>query len=159
MLRTVALGPDDWRTWRALRLRALADSPHAFGARLADWLGDGDREQRWRARLTSVAVNLVGNLDGRPAGIASVTAPDPLATAEIISVWVDPAARGSGLSDALITAALEEARRMGARRAVLAVVDDNTAADRLYRRHGFRDVLRDGRAQVEDGERRMELLL
>ncbi|HEX5569527.1 MAG TPA: GNAT family N-acetyltransferase, partial [Streptomyces sp.] len=48
-IRTVT--SDDWALWRELRLAALTEAPHAFGSRLADWQGAGDREERWRARL------------------------------------------------------------------------------------------------------------
>jgi hypothetical protein len=62
------LTPDDWPAWRELRLAALAEAPHAFGSRLADWQGDGDREQRWRDRLgIPGSYNVIAVLDGRPA--------------------------------------------------------------------------------------------
>jgi hypothetical protein len=70
------LSADDWRDWRALRLAALAEAPDAFGSRLGDWQGDGDREERWRARLTGPWHNVIAELDVRPAGMASGFLPD-----------------------------------------------------------------------------------
>ena len=35
MIELQVLTPDDWRTWRRLRLAALAEAPHAFSSRLA----------------------------------------------------------------------------------------------------------------------------
>jgi hypothetical protein len=68
----VALTPDDWRTWRSIRLAALADAPDAFGSRLEDWT-DAD-EGRWRDRLSIPgAVDLVA-LDPRtrhPVGMVT----------------------------------------------------------------------------------------
>jgi hypothetical protein len=69
------LTPDDWRDWRALRLLALEESPEAFGATIASWQ-DAD-EERWRARLADVALNLLAVDDhGRALGMASGVAPD-----------------------------------------------------------------------------------
>ena len=51
------VGPDDWRTWRALRLASLAEAPDAFHSRLEDWLGAG--EHVWRERLAAP-----GGVDG-----------------------------------------------------------------------------------------------
>ncbi|WP_261559274.1 hypothetical protein [Frankia tisae] len=68
-LRTLVV--DDWPVWRELRLAALADAPQAFGSAPADWQGDGDTARRWRARLEAVAVNIVADLDGQPAGMIS----------------------------------------------------------------------------------------
>ncbi|HEY0700829.1 MAG TPA: glycosyltransferase, partial [Micromonospora sp.] len=50
--RLRALDPEDWRLWRVARLAALAEAPYAFGSQLADWQGPGDREERWRSRLS-----------------------------------------------------------------------------------------------------------
>jgi hypothetical protein len=50
-----------------LRLAALAEAPAAFGSTLSDWSGPGDTEERWRARLASVAHNIVLEHGGSPA--------------------------------------------------------------------------------------------
>jgi ribosomal protein S18 acetylase RimI-like enzyme len=131
---------EDWRVWRALRLEALAEAPYAFGSRLADWQGDGDREERWRARLSlRDSHNLVATLQGRPAGMASGVAGDDPATAELISMWVSPFARGTGVADALVLGVERWARSSGARLLCLEVVSNNMAARGLYLRHGFAD--------------------
>jgi ribosomal protein S18 acetylase RimI-like enzyme len=135
------LGPDDWRAWRELRLAALAEAAYAFGSRLADWQGDGDREERWRDRLSLPgSYNVIAVLDGRPAGMASgVPAEDEHGAAELISMWVSPAARGRGVGDRLVRAVEEWAGRAGAGVLRLAVSEGNQSAVALYRRNGFAD--------------------
>jgi ribosomal protein S18 acetylase RimI-like enzyme len=131
------LTPDDWPLWRQLRHRALEEAPHAFGSTLAEWQGDGDRAERWRARLEAVAHNVVARLDGEPAGMASGTAPDDHGAGELISMWVSPAARGRGVGDALVAEIVRWERAVGAATLDLDVVETNTAAIALYERHGF----------------------
>ncbi|CAM2820185.1 GNAT family N-acetyltransferase [Streptomyces albus] len=146
MIDTQVLTTDDWPLWRALRLAALADAPYAFAARLADWQGEGDREERWRARLAIPGSRqLVARLDGEPAGMASgVPGPQDDAV-EVISLWVRPEARGKGVADHLLHR-LEEwaAQSAGARRLHLSVSPDNRAALALYERNGFRDTKEPG---------------
>jgi ribosomal protein S18 acetylase RimI-like enzyme len=134
-LRT--LGPEDWKLWRSLRLAALAEAPHAFGSRLADWQGEGDREERWRERLgIAGSHNVVAVLDGEPVGMASgVPADDE--SVELISMWVAPSARGRGVGDALVREVERWARESGARVLRLDVAEDNAAAQALYERRGF----------------------
>ncbi len=137
MVEVRALGPDDWRLWRELRLTALAEAPRAFTTRLDEWQGEGDREERWRARLGIPGCHLLAFVDGRPAGMAGGVPVEPEGTAELISMWVAPAVRGRGVGDRLIDAVERWAREVSARVLVLSVAEDNDAAVRLYRRAGF----------------------
>lgn len=132
------LTPEDWRLWRELRLAALAEAPLAFGSKLADWQGDGDREERWRGRLGIPAShNVVALVDGQPAGMVSGVPGEQDGEAELISMWVSPAARGRGVGDRLVGAVEEWARRNGATRLMLGVRAHNASAIALYRRNGF----------------------
>lgn len=155
MIEIRVLTPDDWPTWRDLRLAALAEAPEAFGSRLADWQGDGDREQRWRDRLSIPGSrNLVAVLDGRPVGMSSgVPTEDPLAL-ELISMWVHPDARGRGVADRLVDEVAQWAREVGGDRLRLGVMPDNARAKALYRRTGFQMIDETG-TLTPDGEQLM----
>lgn len=146
-------GPDDWPVWRVLRQAALAESPHAFGSRLADWQGDGDREARWRDRLgVPGSHNVVATLDGRPVGMASGVPSEEDGVVWLISMWVAPAARGRSVGDTLVEEVVQWARSVGARELRLSVVETNTAAARLYERHSFACT---GEVVEEDGRREL----
>ena len=148
------LGVEDWASWRALRLAALAEAPYAFSSKLADWQGAGDTEERWRNRLTGVPFNVVAELDSQPAGMVGSTLPDVGATVELLSMWVAPFARGRGVGDALVGAVVGWAEDHHAMAIVLRVIQGNQAATVLYRRHGFNETGRvernpDGSSEVE----------
>jgi ribosomal protein S18 acetylase RimI-like enzyme len=133
------IGEDDWPVWRKLRLEALAEAPHAFSSRLADWQGQGDTEIRWRRRLTDVPLNIVAEWRATAAGMVSATAPTPEGSVELISMWVAPFARGRGVGDSLVDAIIGWAREQQASKVTLAVYGNNQRALALYRRHGFVD--------------------
>jgi ribosomal protein S18 acetylase RimI-like enzyme len=144
---TRVLTPDDWQSWRELRLIALEESPDAFGSRLADWQGDGDREERWRDRLTSVALNVMVFDGDLPVGMASGARDGD--DVELISMYVRPIARGLGVADLLVDAVAAWTADSGATHVVLAVRESNERATALYRRHGFEVA---GPAPGEPGE-------
>ena len=108
MLVIERIDAEAWRVYRDLRLAALADAPSAFGSRLEREraLGDGD----WRERLARRA-QFVALLDGLPVGTIGCR-PEGDHVSELVSLWVAPEARGSGVADRLVTAAL--ARRQPA---------------------------------------------
>lgn len=138
MLELRVVTADDWALWRALRLAALAEAPEAFGSTLAEWSGEGDREQRWRARLSIPGAHeLVVHLDGAPVGMVSGVPTADAGVVEMISMWVSPAGRGRGVGDRLVEAVVQWARERGATTLRLAVMRDNAPAIALYERHGF----------------------
>jgi ribosomal protein S18 acetylase RimI-like enzyme len=64
-------------------------------------------------------------------------------------MWVHPDWRGRGVGDLLVTAVIDWARAAGYPAVRLWVSADNTPAERLYLRHGFR---RTGERQLIDAE-------
>jgi ribosomal protein S18 acetylase RimI-like enzyme len=154
-----AMSAGDWQAWRSVRLAALTEAPDAFGSRLHEW-ADAP-EDRWRARLSiSGALDLLAfDTDrDRPVGMASgVPDPDDGTRATLISMWVDPVARGRGVAEALITAITGWAASSGAVALGLSVMPDNIAARRTYARNGFAPssepggLLPDGRRELVMG--------
>jgi ribosomal protein S18 acetylase RimI-like enzyme len=135
LVETIRLSPDDWALFRDLRLRALAEAPEAFGSRHADW-ADAP-EERWRARLEAVELNLVARLGDEDVGMACGAVDGD--GAELISMWVDPAHRGRGVAGALTAAVVEWASAAG-RTTYLMVRSDNARAIAAYERAGFVDL-------------------
>ena len=141
MLELRTLESDDWLIWRELRQAALAEAPYAFGSTLAQWTGSGDREERWRERLEIPGShNVIAVVDGCPAGMVSgVPVEQAAGSVELISMWVSPTVRGSGVGDCLIQEIIRWAAQQGAASLRLSVMPDNTRAVALYERHGFAD--------------------
>ena len=68
------------------------------------------------------------------------------------SVYVEREARGTGVGRALLGALIEEARRLGYHKMVLAAFPFNEAGMALYRRFGFREVGRYREQGMLDGK-------
>jgi ribosomal protein S18 acetylase RimI-like enzyme len=132
---------DEWPAYRDLRIRALADSPDAFGTTLDDALMR--REAFWIERLASGVASewdlpLVAQEGDELAGLAWGTIdPSATGTAHVLQMWVAPRGRGLGCGRMLLDAIMAWAREAGARSVVLSVTRGNTPAMRLYSRAGF----------------------
>jgi GNAT superfamily N-acetyltransferase len=136
MLAVRAVTPDEWRQWRDVRLAALAEAPYAFTTRYEEWR-DAE-ERRWRDRLALPGSTcLLATVDGTAAGIAGGVTTDEPGVAELVAMWVAPAARGRGVGDALVGAVADWATATGASRLRLEVAAGNHAAAALYARNGF----------------------
>jgi ribosomal protein S18 acetylase RimI-like enzyme len=158
VIETRVLTEGDWKVWRELRLAALTEAAYAFGSRLADWQGDGDREERWRSRLAIPgSYNVVATLDGQPVGMASGVPTDQDGVVELISMYVAPPGRGRGVGDHLVRAVEQWARLVGAGTLRLSVVESNKNAWALYQRNGFRDTGEPGDL-MPDGLRREHVM-
>lgn len=134
--------PDDWISHRDLRLAMLSDAPEAFWASLEDVRAR--TEQQWRQEIHGPRIHLqarrgeevLGGIAVLPQGY---TPEHHIAFDEIIlvSLWVRPAARGTGASRELMSAAAQLAIHLGRPRVQLEVDDGNGPARRLYDRLGF----------------------
>jgi GNAT superfamily N-acetyltransferase len=143
------VGGDDWPTWREIRLRALADSPSAFGSTYARELAF--TEQDWRRRLSGDGVCVLAEDDGRPVGMGGGF-PDLPGFLHVVAMWVDPAHRGHGVGHAVLRGVDAWAQRRGLR-LHLDVNTANAAARPSYERFGFAGTgetrpLRDGSDEV-----------
>jgi 5'-3' exonuclease/ribosomal protein S18 acetylase RimI-like enzyme len=143
-IRRVA--PDDWATFRDIRLVALAEAPYAFAGTLDAETGYDER--RWRDWVSRSAFFLAWE-DDRPVGMVGGYAQEDRGW-HVISMWVSPQARGGGLADRLIGAVAGYARDQHAPTLTLWVTDGNDRARAFYRRAGFRSTGR--RQQVRPEE-------
>lgn len=145
---------DEWMLWRAARLEALRESPAAFGSQLTDWIEAS--EERWRERLSVAGAHDLLAFDGEHVVgmVSGMPVADDPARAELISMWVAPAARGTGLAADLIDRIIDWATEGGASVLDLSVMPDNPTARRAYERAGFvalsepGDALANGRREV-----------
>ncbi|MEM6281148.1 MAG: GNAT family N-acetyltransferase [Chloroflexota bacterium] len=131
----------DAAAYRVIRRRALVEHPESFGSSPAriDAMTDADIVQR----LTGGAPDNVtfgafagGELVGI-VGVVRMPGEKRQHTAEIISMYVMPVARGQQAGHKLIAAALAHLRGRGVQQVTLSVTSGNVAARRLYRKLGF----------------------
>lgn len=133
------LRPDEWPELRTLRLRALADAPDAFGATLAEAEVEPDASWQQQASADDQVV-IVAEVAGRVVGMASGGRSQiDAAVAHLSKMWVEPAARGTGVAAAIVDAIVAWAREAEYPRLGLGVTTTNTRAIALYERLGFVD--------------------
>ncbi|MEN3536786.1 GNAT family N-acetyltransferase [Microbispora sp. ZYX-F-249] len=131
------LGGADWRTWRELRLAALADAPGVFH-------GDPEEERaydeaRWRT-WAEEGVKVAAFAADLPVGVVAGRVPaDRAGAVELSGMWVRPEVRGGRIAERLALEVVAWARETGRPRVELWVISGNGPAERLYRRLGFRD--------------------
>jgi ribosomal protein S18 acetylase RimI-like enzyme len=123
-----------------MRLRALQEAPEAFSSTYANESQISDAA--WVARAAQwsneKSAGYLAMDDGIACGIACGLL-DELDTsrAHLLSMWVAPCHRRSGIGRSLVEAILDWAGNEGARTLLLQVTSNNDAAITFYRRLGF----------------------
>ena len=127
---------DEWRVLRVLRLAALTDSPEAFVPDVGPERAGGEVE--WRRRIAADDW-LVARVGGAPAGLLAVSVPDARHAADgwIHSWWIEPEARGRGMSRVMLDGAFSMGRARGWSRMGLGVWVENTQAIAAFTAMGF----------------------
>lgn len=128
---------DDWRLLRDVRLRALAEAPYAFLTTLEEASAHPDGHWRERAAPTADRVTFVADAGERFDGLVAGFLDGDPTTVHLVSMWVAPELRGSGIAAQLVESVVGWARGRGAARVVLLVEAGNDRARRLYERCGF----------------------
>jgi ribosomal protein S18 acetylase RimI-like enzyme len=126
--------------FKAVRLRALQDTPNAFSATYAkesqltdaDWI---ERAIRWNGEK---GVGFLAMDGGAACGIAgSFLAEEDPTRAHLVSMWTAPTHRRRGVGSLLVDAVIDWARKRGATVLLLLVTSSNDSAQLFYERLGF----------------------
>lgn len=133
--------------FKETRLRALEDTPNAFGSTYARESQLSDDE--WKSRATrwngESGIGFLAFDDGVACGIAgSFLHPEDSSRAQLISMWTAPSHRQRGIGRMLIDEVAVWARLRHAASLDLMVVSSNELAQRFYERLGF---VRTGRTE------------
>src|SRR5262245_60772045 len=134
---------DEGLRLRALRLRALADAPQAFGSTLAREHAFVD--STWHERAAggatgSARATFVAEAQGQWVGMATGVArhPDDLDHSPIlVGMFVDATQRGRGVGAALMERVTDWVRALPAERLYLWATSTNRPAIALYEKCGF----------------------
>jgi len=147
MIMLVPITAQNIALFKAVRLRALQDTPLAFGSTYdreiqltgAEWR---ERANRWNGQR---GVGYLALDDGSACGIAgSLLDPEDETRAQLISMWTAPTHRRRGIGRMLVNRVAAWAHHHGALSLSLMVTSANESALLFYHRLGF---IRTGRTE------------
>ena len=131
---------DNVEIFKTVRLRALQESPAAFGSTYAreaafpksEWLA---RVERWSGEK---GVGFLAMNEETACGIAGALRDlEDVSRAQLVSMWTAPVYRREGIGRLLVNAVLDWARQRNVKTLLLMVVSTNDEAIRFYERLGF----------------------
>lgn len=140
MISIIPITPQNVQTFKTVRLRALKDSPFAFGSTYAresqfaddEWL---KRAENWNG---ITGAGFLAMEEDIACGIAGVFLDEQDATrASLVSMWTAPTHRMRGVGKLLVREAEGWVRRAGANTMRLMVTSHNHSAQSFYQRLGF----------------------
>ena len=135
MFRFDQLAGDEGPRLRSIRLRALQDAPEAFGTTFQE--ASARTQDEWVAQVKELPTFVAADETGDVAMVRCARDQNSADTAWLLSMWVAPEVRRSGVGSALVDVAITWARANGIHRLLLDVADRNLAAIALYHSKGF----------------------
>jgi ribosomal protein S18 acetylase RimI-like enzyme len=138
MIRIDPITTANAHLFRQVRLRALQDSPAAFGSTFAreaafedaDW---ALRVQHWNGEQ---GIGFLAVDDTQLYGIAGALLEEP-GRAQLVSMWTAPEYRQRGIGRLLVQAVIDWAVSRGVQLLTPMVTSPNHSAQRFYERLGF----------------------
>ena len=142
MVQILPVSPDNAMIFKAVRLRALQDSPSAFASTYEresqrpdlHWI---QRATEWNSGAKSTGFLAIEDGHDEACGIAGGYFDDDGSGPYLISMWVAPNHRRHGVGKRLVDAVLGWARSRGAKQITLEVTTTNGPAVRFYESLGF----------------------
>ncbi|MBI1214421.1 MAG: GNAT family N-acetyltransferase [Alphaproteobacteria bacterium] len=132
--------PDEWKHYKAIRLRALQSDPHCFSStykKEAAYPDEKWQEDFGRAGRVVFAVLHYGDVIGLTA-VSLLREDETGRTAKLWGSWLEPEWRGKGVSEKMYEARLNWARAQeGVRRVVVSHRESNVASKKANQKHGF----------------------
>ncbi len=130
----------DVELFRTIRLRALRESPQAFGTTYEDAVKRDDSS--WREQLLSTVEGSLRNTQFAFAGndcigLAALYREQGAESGDLLMMWVAPEFRGSPAASLLVNRLLEWATASGLSTITLGVTGTNARAIGFYRKLGF----------------------
>lgn len=145
------LQPDDWKIWKKIRLEALQNHPEAFGASYNEYLNRIEDDYRANLRETFVLGAFAAGALVGTARFNADRAEKQKHRGYMTAVYLKKEHRGRGIAGTLIEGIAEHARgRVIQLHCGVAV--ENTAAVKLYERHGFMIYGTEPRTIMVDGK-------
>ncbi len=143
---------DEWKKFRDIRIRAIEDSPQAFGDTL-----EVTRERQKEVWLTWIdgAYNYVIEVNNKFQSLGTFRQ-DENNDWVINGVWTDPEFRGRGYSKKIFNTILEKAKSLYVKEIVLSVNPVQKEAFNLYTKLGFKVV---GEEEVELGDGTKQMII
>ncbi|MCC7496647.1 MAG: GNAT family N-acetyltransferase [Bryobacterales bacterium] len=108
-------------------------------------LNGKDWRERWQARFAHIfatQIILVGEVNGKPVGLATATVDAVTALGFIDLLCVFAGEQGKGYGKAMLRGMLRHLKTQGCLHANLDCLADNEAGNRLYASEGFEEVAR-----------------
>ena len=126
-------------SYKTVRLRALQDTPAAFGSTYAreSQFSDADWQQRAANLCTSRSIGYLAHQNEYCGIVVSFLKEQDPHYAELMSMWVAPEQRRTGTGRLLVDAVGAWARQSRAHTLQLMVTSSNLAAISFYQRLGF----------------------
>lgn len=140
MIRLERITAQNAMVFKAVRLRALQDTPSSFGSTYAKESQFADSE--WVKRAGNMngerSIGFLAIDRGTPCGIAACFRDQVDATqGHLISMWTAPTHRNQGVGRLLVNEILQWGRQHEVRNLRLMVVCNNEGAIKFYERLGF----------------------
>jgi ribosomal protein S18 acetylase RimI-like enzyme len=132
---------NDFNLCRALRLRALSDSPEAFGGTLKNALErslDEYKEDAIRWATSEKSTLFLGTFETVPIGMIGAYIEENEKRSYLCGLWVEPEYRNKGVASRLCSQAISWLVKRSSNFIYLWVANQNQVAVSLYKKLGFK---------------------